>query len=67
MTPLVGWHPHETWAWLTGSPLFGLTLTLGGYAAPSSPPDGGHTLVPSTSTVYGVMLPGSRPSTTTSA
>jgi len=32
MTPLVGWHPHETWAWLTGSPLFGLTLTLGGYA-----------------------------------
>jgi predicted murein hydrolase (TIGR00659 family) len=30
--PLVGWHPHETWDWLTTSPLFGLTLTLAGYA-----------------------------------
>ena len=33
MTPLVGWHPHETWHWLTTSPLLGLTLTLAGYAA----------------------------------
>ena len=33
MTPLVGWHPHETWHWLTTSPLFGLTLTLLAYAA----------------------------------
>ena len=33
MSPLVGWHPHETWHWLTTSPLFGLTLTLAGYAA----------------------------------
>jgi predicted murein hydrolase (TIGR00659 family) len=32
MTPLVGWHPHDTWAWLTGSPLLGLTLTLAAYA-----------------------------------
>ena len=32
MTPLVGWHPHETWDWLSASPLLGLTLTLGGYA-----------------------------------
>jgi predicted murein hydrolase (TIGR00659 family) len=32
VTPLVGWHPHETWHWLTTSPLFGLTLTLAGYA-----------------------------------
>ena len=32
MTPLVGWHPHETWDWLSSSPLLGLTLTLGGYA-----------------------------------
>lgn len=32
MTPLVGWHPHETWDWLSTSPLLGLTLTLGGYA-----------------------------------
>jgi predicted murein hydrolase (TIGR00659 family) len=32
MTPLVGWHPTATWDWLTGSPLFGLTLTLAGYA-----------------------------------
>jgi predicted murein hydrolase (TIGR00659 family) len=33
VTPLVGWHPHETWQWLTTSPLLGLTLTVGGYAA----------------------------------
>lgn len=34
MTALAaGWHPHETWEWLTGSPLFGLTLTLAAYAA----------------------------------
>ncbi|MGZ6831292.1 MAG: LrgB family protein [Nocardioidaceae bacterium] len=33
MTPLVGWHPHETWHWLTTSPLLGLTLTLAAYAA----------------------------------
>lgn len=32
MTPLVGWHPQQTWDWLTTSPLFGLTLTLGAYA-----------------------------------
>jgi predicted murein hydrolase (TIGR00659 family) len=32
MTPLVGWHPHDTWAWLTSSPLLGLTLTLAAYA-----------------------------------
>lgn len=32
MTPLVGWHPHEAWHWLTTSPLFGLTLTLAAYA-----------------------------------
>lgn len=32
MIPLVGWHPHETWDWLTSSPLFGLTLTLAAYA-----------------------------------
>jgi predicted murein hydrolase (TIGR00659 family) len=31
--PLVGWHPHETWDWLSTSPLSGLTLTLAGYAA----------------------------------
>jgi predicted murein hydrolase (TIGR00659 family) len=29
---LVGWHPHEAWAWLGSSPLFGLTLTFAGYA-----------------------------------
>lgn len=33
MTLLLGWRPDETWAWLTTSPLFGLTLTLGAYAA----------------------------------
>ena len=33
MIPLVGWHPHETWTWLTTSPLLGLTLTVGAYAA----------------------------------
>ncbi|MFL6153275.1 MAG: LrgB family protein [Ornithinibacter sp.] len=33
MTPLVGWHPDETWHWLTTSPLLGLTLTLAAYAA----------------------------------
>lgn len=32
MTPLLGWHPQATWDWLTASPLFGLTLTLGAYA-----------------------------------
>lgn len=32
MSPLVGWHAHETWDWLSTSPLLGLTLTLGGYA-----------------------------------
>ena len=32
MIPLLGWHPHETWDWLTSSPLFGLTLTLSAYA-----------------------------------
>jgi predicted murein hydrolase (TIGR00659 family) len=32
MTPLLGWHPHETWHWLTTSPLFGITLTLAAYA-----------------------------------
>ena len=32
MTPLIGWHAHETWAWLTTSPLLGLTLTVGAYA-----------------------------------
>ena len=32
MIALVGWHPHETWDWLSSSPLFGLTLTLAGYA-----------------------------------
>jgi predicted murein hydrolase (TIGR00659 family) len=30
--PLVGWHPGETWDWLTASPLFGLTITLAAYA-----------------------------------
>jgi len=33
MTPFVGWHPHEAWDWLISSPLLGLTLTLGAYAA----------------------------------
>jgi predicted murein hydrolase (TIGR00659 family) len=33
MTPLVGWHPDQTWTWLVHSPLFGLTLTLAAYAA----------------------------------
>lgn len=33
MTPLLAWRPDETWTWLTTSPLFGLTLTLGAYAA----------------------------------
>jgi len=32
MTSLVGWHPDAAWDWLTAAPLFGLTLTLGGYA-----------------------------------
>lgn len=32
MIPLVGWHPDAAWDWLTAAPLFGLTLTLGGYA-----------------------------------
>lgn len=33
MNPLeVGWYPAETWAWLTTSPLLGLTLTLAAYA-----------------------------------
>jgi predicted murein hydrolase (TIGR00659 family) len=32
MTPLLGWHPQETWDWLGTSPLLGLTLTLGAYA-----------------------------------
>ena len=32
MTPLLGWHPSETWDWLSTSPLFGLTVTLGAYA-----------------------------------
>ena len=29
----LGWHPHETWEWLSRSPLLGLALTLGAYAA----------------------------------
>ncbi|MFL6155312.1 MAG: LrgB family protein [Marmoricola sp.] len=28
----MSWHGHETWTWLTTSPLFGITLTLAGYA-----------------------------------
>jgi len=32
MIPLVGWHPHETWHWLSTSPLLGITLTLAAYA-----------------------------------
>ena len=32
MIPLVGWHPGETWDWLTTSPIFGLTVTLAEYA-----------------------------------
>jgi predicted murein hydrolase (TIGR00659 family) len=32
MTPLLGWHPDETWDWVTTSPLFGLTVTLAAYA-----------------------------------
>ena len=28
----VGWHGQETWDWLTSSPLFGITLTVAGYA-----------------------------------
>jgi len=32
MAPLVGWHPHETWDWLSRSPLLGITLTLAAYA-----------------------------------
>ena len=28
MTPLVGWRPHETWHWVSTSPLLGITLTL---------------------------------------
>ena len=27
-----GWHPQQTWDWLTRSPLLGLTLTVAGYA-----------------------------------
>ncbi|HEX4191271.1 MAG TPA: LrgB family protein [Marmoricola sp.] len=33
MTALeLGLHPHATWDWLTGSPLFGITITLAAYA-----------------------------------
>ena len=32
VVPLLGWHPHQTWQWLVGSPLFGLTVTLAAYA-----------------------------------
>ena len=32
MTPLLGWHPDETWDWVTTSPLFGLTVTVAAYA-----------------------------------
>ena len=33
MTPLdLGWHPQQAWDWLSSSPLFGVTLTLAGYA-----------------------------------
>lgn len=34
MTPLeLGFHPEETWDWVTTSPLFGITLTLAAYVA----------------------------------
>lgn len=33
MTALeLGWHGQETWDWLTRSPLFGIAITLAGYA-----------------------------------
>jgi hypothetical protein len=53
---------HEPKLILMRSPGAGVRMTLGGNALPSS----GHTVVSSSTTSYGVRVPGASPCTTTS-